>query len=106
MGFGGIDADVEETRDIFVAFAFGEELQDFTFTGSDAGARGFGVSGGIEGGLGGFGGGGDAGGKIGSVLAKGLDGFEENAIGVIFEDVTACAGFDDLLNEVVGLMHG
>jgi len=31
VGFGGVDADVEEVGDFLVAFAFGEELEDFTF---------------------------------------------------------------------------
>ena len=40
------------------------------------------------------------------MLAEGLDGVEEDAVGFVFEDVAAGAGFDDLLDEVVGLVHG
>src|SRR5260370_12021857 len=35
-----------------------------------------------------------------------MDGVEEDAVGFVLEDVTASASFDDLLNEVVRLMHG
>jgi len=102
MGFGGVDADVEEVGYFLVAFAFGEELKDFAFAGSEAGARG---SGGI-GRIGNVGGFGNADGEIRLVLAEGLEGVEEDAVGVILEDVAVSAGFDDLLNEVVGLVHG
>src|SRR5208283_2131953 len=102
MGFGGVDADVEEVGYFLVAFAFGEELKDFAFAGSEAGSRG---SGGI-GRIGNVGGFGNADGEIRLVLAEGLEGVEEDAVGVILEDVAVSAGFDDLLNEVVGLVHG
>ena len=39
-------------------------------------------------------------------MTGGIDGGEENAVGVVFEDVTASTGLDDLLNEVVGFVHG
>jgi len=56
--------------------------------------------------VGGDGGFGDAGGEKGFVLAKGLDGVEEDAVGFILENEAAGAGLNDLLNEVVGLVHG
>jgi hypothetical protein len=102
MGFGGVDADVEESGDFLVAFAFGEELEDFTLARSEAGAGGFGGVGGIRD-DGGFG---NAGGEEGFVPTEGLDGVEENAVGFVLEDVAAGAGFDDLLDEIVRLMHG
>jgi hypothetical protein len=40
------------------------------------------------------------------VVANGVDGSDENAVGIVFEDVAACTGIDDLLNEVVGFVHG
>ena len=40
------------------------------------------------------------------MVTGGIDGGEENAVGVIFEDVAASTGLDDLLNEVVGFVHG
>ena len=40
------------------------------------------------------------------MVADGIDGGQENAVGIVLEDITAGAGFDDLLNEIVGLMHG
>jgi hypothetical protein len=36
MSFGGVDADAEEGGDFLVAFALGEELQDFAFARSEA----------------------------------------------------------------------
>ena len=48
----------------------------------------------------------DAGGEVGFVMADGVDGGEENAVGFVFEDVAAGAGFDDLLNEIIGFVHG
>jgi hypothetical protein len=102
VGFGGVDAYVEERGDFFVAFAFGEELEDFAFARGKAGAGRLGSVGGVRCG-GGFG---DAGGEEGLVLAESVDGVEEDAIGFVFEDVAAGAGFDDLLDEVVGLVHG
>jgi hypothetical protein len=40
------------------------------------------------------------------VTAKGIDGRNEDAVGVVFKDVAAGAGFDHLLNEILGLVHG
>ena len=40
------------------------------------------------------------------MAADGVDGGEEHAVGVIFQDVAASPGFDDLLNELVGFVHG
>lgn len=34
-----------------------------------------------------------------------IDSGEEDTVGIIFENVTAGASFDDLLNEVIGLVH-
>ena len=102
VGFGGVDADVEEVGDFLVAFAFGEELEDFALARRETEA---GRPGGV-GSIHDFSGFGDTDGEEGFVLAEGLDGVEEDAIGFVFEDVTASAGFDDLLNEVVGLVHG
>ena len=103
MGFGGVYGDAEEGGDFFVGFAFGEELQDFAFAGSEA----------RTGRLRGVGGGGivvargrNARGEVRFVVASGIDGGQEHAVGIIFEDVTASAGLDDLLNEVVGFVHG
>jgi hypothetical protein len=102
VGFGGVDTDVEEVGDFLVAFAFGEELEDFAFARRETEA---GRPGGV-GSIHDFSGFGDTDGEEGFVLAEGLDGVEEDAVGFVFEDVTASAGFDDLLNEVVGLVHG
>jgi len=44
--------------------------------------------------------------KKGFVLAKGLDGVEEDAVGFVLEDIAAGARFDDLLDQFVGLVHG
>jgi len=41
MRFGGVDADAKERGDFLVALALGEELKDFAFARSEAGARGF-----------------------------------------------------------------
>jgi len=102
VGFGGVDADVEEIGDFLVGLAFGEELEDFAFARGEARARGFGVVGGV----GGDGGVRDPGGEKWLVLAESLDGVEKDAVGFVLEDVAAGAGFDDLLDEVVGLVHG
>jgi hypothetical protein len=50
--------------------------------------------------------GGNARGEVGLVEADGVDGSEEDAVGFVFQDVAASAGLDDLLNEVVGFVHG
>ena len=49
---------------------------------------------------------GEASGEIGLVLTSGVDGGEEDTIGFVLEDVATSAGLDDLLNKVVGFMHG
>jgi len=49
---------------------------------------------------------GGADGEVGLVLADGIDGGEENTIGVIFQDVAAGPGLNNLLNELVGFVHG
>lgn len=102
MSFGGVDADAEEGGDFLVALALGEELQDFAFARSEAGARGFGRLGRVSG----IGGGRDARRELRLVTAKGIDGRDEDAVGVVFKDVAAGAGFDHLLNEIFGLVHG
>jgi hypothetical protein len=102
MSFGGVDADAKNGGDFLVGLAFGEELQDFPLARSDAGAggaRGFEGLAGIERGS-------ETGGEIGAVMADGIDGGEEDTIGVVLENVAASAGSDDLLNEVVGFVHG
>jgi hypothetical protein len=103
MGFGRVDTDTEEGGDFLIGLAFGEKLENLAFARGEAGTRG---ARSIQGGIGGVAGGGDAGGEIGLVLTKGVDGGEEDAVGVVFEDVTAGAGVNDLLNEVFGFMHG
>jgi hypothetical protein len=102
MSFGGVDADAEEGGDFFVALALGEELQDFAFARSEVGVRGFGRLGRVSG----IGGGRDACREVRLVTAKGIDGRDEDAVGAVFEDVAAGAGFDHLLNEIFGLVHG
>jgi hypothetical protein len=94
MSFSGVDADAEEGGDFLVALAFREELQDFEFARSEAGARGFGRLGRVSG----IGGGRDACREVRLVPAKGIDGCDEDAVGVL-KDVAADAGFDHLLNE-------
>jgi hypothetical protein len=96
VGFGGVDADVEERGDFLVALAFGEKLENFAFAGSEAGAGGFGGIGDI----------GDASGEIRLVLTEGVNGGQENTVGFVLEDVSTSASFDDLLNEFIGLVHG
>ena len=41
MNFGGVDADIEDRGDLLIGFAFGDELEDFAFARSKAGAGGF-----------------------------------------------------------------
>lgn len=103
MSLGGFDGDTEEGGDFLVGFAFGEKLKDFAFSGGEARARG---AGGICGGVIEGGGAGDARGEVRFVLASGVDRSQENAVSVVFEDVGASAGVHDLLNEVVGFVHG
>ena len=103
MSLGGIHTDAEEGGNLLVGSAFGEELEDFAFTGSEtkASAGEIGrreIVGGRRSG--------DASGEVRLVLADGIDSGEENAVGIIFEDVAASTGFDHLLNEVVRLVHG
>jgi hypothetical protein len=104
VGFGSVYADSEEIGDVFVAFAFGEQLKDFALAGGEAIARGFRGIGAVD--VGQFGGGGHTEGEVGFVLAKGIDGCEQDAVGIILEDIATSTGFDDLLNEVVGFVHG
>jgi len=40
------------------------------------------------------------------VAAQGVDGGKKDAVGFVFENIAAGTGFDDLLNEFVGFMHG
>jgi len=100
VGFGGVDADAEDVGDFLVAFAFGEKLEDFAFARGKAGTVRLGRV------FARVGGGGDAKGEIGLVLAEGVDGGEENAASVVFEDIAAGAGFNDLANEFIGFVHG
>src|SRR3974390_908302 len=102
MGFGSVDGDAEKGSNFLVGFAFSQELKDFAFARGEAGSR-----------AGGIGGGkivgrrcGDTSREVRFMLANGINSGEENAVGVIFEDVATSAGVDDLLNEVVGFMHG
>ena len=87
MSFGGVDADAEEGGDFLVALALGEELQDFAFARSEAGARKFWQLGRASG----IGGGRDACREVRLVTAKGIDGRDEDAVGVVFQDVAAGA---------------
>lgn len=105
MGFGRVDADAEKIGDFLVGLAFGEELEDFAFAGSDARAGGLGRDG-VRGGEFVGASGRNAGGKVGLMLAGGVNGGEEDAVGFVFEDVAASAGMDNSLNEVVGFVHG
>ena len=105
MGFGGVDADAEEVGDFLVGFAFGEELENFAFTGSErehveAWSHPRSVMGESSAEAD------SACGEVGLVLAGSIDSGEEDAVGFVFEDVAASAGLDDLLNEVVGFVHG
>lgn len=106
VSFGGIDADAEEVGDFLVGFAFGEELKDFAFARGESAASGFRSVRGGSGGGGIVNGSGEAGREVGLVLAGGFNGGEEDAVGVVLEDVAAGTGLDDLLNEVVGFVHG
>jgi hypothetical protein len=102
MSFGGIDADTEESGDFFVAFAFGEELKDFALSRSEAGARGlvgFGRVVGVAGGR-------DARGEVRLMVVKSIDRGEQDAVSVVLEDIAVRARLDDLLNEIIGLVHG
>jgi len=104
VGFGSVDADSEEIGNVLVAFAFGEQLKNFAFARREAMARGLGGIGAV--GVGHFSGRGYTQREVRFVLAKGIDGCEQDAVGIIFENVATSTGFDDLLNEVVGFMHG
>ena len=106
MSFGGVNADAEEGGDFFVGFALGEELKDFSFTRGKAGTRRLGAVGNRGGEFLGIEGAGYAGGEIGLTETEGFDGSEEDAVGVVLEDVAVRTGFDDLLNEIVGFVHG
>jgi hypothetical protein len=104
VGFGGVHGDAEEVGDFLVGFAFGKELEDFAFAGSEAGACNFCAV--RRGEFFGGAGTGDARGKIRLVVAGGVDGSEKHAVGFVFENIAAGAGVDDLLHKIVGLMHG
>ena len=39
-------------------------------------------------------------------MAGGVDGGQENAVGFVFENVAPGAGLDDLMNEIIGFVHG
>ena len=102
MGFGSIHADVEERSDFLVRFAFGEELKDFSFAGSKAGARGLGgrvrrIALGKRIG--------QASGEERLVPACGVNGVEQSLVSFVLEDVAAGAGFDGLQEQVGGLVH-
>jgi len=103
VGFGGVNADTEDGGDFLVALAFSEELKDFAFARGEAGTVGLSRIGrefaGIDGG-------GDTKREVGLVVAKGVDGGKENTVGIVFEDIAAGAGFDDLVNEFIGFVHG
>jgi len=100
VSFGGVDADAEDVGDFLVAFAFGEELEDFAFARGKAGTVRFGRV------FARLGGRGDAKGEVGLVVAEGVDGGEEDAVSVVLEDIAAGAGFNDLMHEFVGFVHG
>ena len=100
--FSGVDADAEEGSHFLVGSAFGKELKDFALARSEPRTG----TGGFRGGAGGLERGGNAGGEIGFVTTDGIDSGEQDAVGIIFEDVSSRAGFDDLLNEIVGFVHG
>jgi hypothetical protein len=103
MSFGGVDADAKEGGDLLVAFPFGEKLEDFAFAGSETrakSARGVGRR------IVRFRGSSEAGGEVRLAEADRVNGGEENAVGVVLEDVAASAGFDDLLNEIFRFVHG
>ena len=102
VGFGGVDANAQEGGDFLVGFAFGEELENFAFAWGKAGTG----TRGIRGKIGGIARGGNARGEVRFVLTKGVHGGEEDAVGVVFEDVAAGASVNNLLNEVVGFVHG
>ena len=104
VGFGGVDADGEKVGHFFIGFAFGEELKNFAFTGSEPSTWRLGAIRERDGGV--VSGGGESRGEVGLVLAGSIDSGEEDAVGFVFEDVAASASLDDLLNEVVGFVHG
>ena len=106
VGFGGVDGDAKEGGDFLVALAFCEELENFAFARRETGAGSTGGIGGSGGGIRRIGGAGDAGGEVGLVVTDGIDSGEEDAVSVVLEDVATGAGFDHLLNEVVGFVHG
>jgi len=106
MSFGGVNADAEEGSDFLVGFALGKELKDFAFTRRKAGTRWLGAVGNRDGEFVGIEGTGYAGGEVGLVETEGFDGGQEDAVGVVLEDVAVRTGFDDLLNEIVGFVHG
>ncbi len=105
MGFGGVYADAEEIGYFFVGFAFGEELENFAFAGSQARACGSVAIGRIDGEIV-VAGGRDAGGEVRFMMAGGVNGGEEDAVGFVFENVASGAGLDDLMNEIIGFVHG
>jgi len=105
MGFGSVDANAEEGGDLLVGFTFGKKLENFAFTRSETRTWRLGAVGGRDGELVGKRVG-EASGEIGLVLTSGVDGGEEDTIGFVLENVTTSAGLDDLLNKVVGFMHG
>ena len=80
MSFGGVDGDAEQGGDFFVGFAFGEELQDFAFAGSEAGTCG--LCGGLGRGFVGKGAGHPRR-EVWLVLSKGVNGGEEHAVSII-----------------------
>jgi len=100
VSFGGVDADAEDGGDFLVAFTFGEKLEDFAF------ARGKSGTVRLGGGVTRFGGGGDAKGEVRLLVAEGVNGGEEDAVSVVFKDIAAGTGFNDLANEFIGFVHG
>src|SRR5579883_751781 len=99
MSFGGVDADVEKSGDLLVGFTLGEELEDFAFAGRDAGTGRFGRIGRV----GNFGDFRYAGGEVGLVLAKGLDGGDEDAIGFVHGEDEDFGSWKGLVNATSGL---
>jgi hypothetical protein len=107
MSFGGLYADAEEVSDFLVALSLGEKLKDFAFAGSQTAPRR--RVGGIraprpQGRIGTCPR--NPGGKIRFVTMERVHRGNQITIRIIFQNVPASAGFEDFLDQKLGVMHG
>ena len=97
----------ERGGDFLAAFAFGEQLHDFALAGSEAVAQGFGEfaanrTAGAEIAHDDFGG---ARREERLVAGQGFDGDDQVAVGIGFDDVAADAGFQNLADQLIGIVN-